>query len=234
MRKKAREGHAFPLMQSVSNRMTIDSAKIFALLSNLYLCKPTKEALQNWKALLSESVPDSLSRLKDAIDKIDLYSEQEIEDLIWEYTRLFIGPYKLPCPPWESVYTSGKKLMMQEAYDEVQDFYSEVGLEIGNPNIMIDHIGAELNFLGILHKKMDVDPEKRLYYRDIAKRFMDEHATRWIPQFTADMEQAAVSKLYKALAQVTRDFIMIERKYLEAVVGIAVLRGPARNDCART
>ncbi len=199
--------------------MVIESSKILGLLSNLYLCKPTKEAVESWRELLSEDVPDSLLKLKDALDKIDLNSEEESEDLLWEFTRLFIGPYKLPCPPWESVYTSGRRLMMQEAHDEVQDFYSEVGLKIGNPNIMTDHIGAELNFLAVLHEKMDHDPEKRSYYMDIAKRFLDEHVMRWIPQFTQDMEGAANSTLYKALAQATRDFVMTECNFLDKVAG---------------
>ncbi len=187
--------------------MAIESSKILGLLSNLYLCKPTKEAVESWRTLLCEEVPDSLLKLKDALDKIDLNSEQELEDLLWEFTRLFIGPYKLPCPPWESVYTSGRRLMMQEAYDEVQDFYQDVGLEIRNPEINADHIGAELNFLAVLYGKMNGDPEKRLYYMDIAKRFLDEHLMSWIPQFTLDMEEAACFALYKVLAQVTREFI---------------------------
>jgi TorA maturation chaperone TorD len=191
----------------ISDAMTTECSKILELLSNLYLCKPTKEAIKNWKALLSHDVPRSLSGLKEAIDKIDLNSEQELEDLLWEFTRLFIGPYKLPCPPWESVYISGRRLMMQEAYDEVQDFYQDVGLEIRNPEINADHIGAELNFLAVLYGKMNGDPEKRLYYMDIAKRFLDEHLMSWIPQFTLDMEEAADFALYKTLAQVTREFI---------------------------
>ena len=108
---------------------------------------------------------------------------------------------------------------MQEAHDEVQAFYSEVGLKIGNLNIMTDHIGAELNFLAVLHEKMDGDPEKRPYYIDIAKRFMDEHLIRWIPQFTQDMEGAADSLFYKTLAQVTRDFLMTEYNFLDKVGG---------------
>ncbi len=199
--------------------MAIEPSKILGLLSSLYVCKPTKEAIKNWKASLSDDVPNSLSRLKDALDKIDLNSGQEFEDLLWEYTRLFIGPYKLPCPPWESVYTSGKRLMMQEAYDQVQDFYSEVGLKVGNPNIMTDHVGAELNFLAVLHEKMEGDHEKRSYYVDIGKRFMDEHVMRWIPQFTQDMEEAADLRLYKTLAQATRDFVMTECNFLDRVAG---------------
>ena len=182
-------------------------SKIFNLLSSMYLCKPTREAIQNWKTLLDENVPDLMLGLKGAIDEIDQNSEQELEDLLWEYTRLFVGPYKLPCPPWESVYTSAKRLMMQEAYDEVQGLYNELGLKMGDPNIMPDHIGAELNFLAVLFGNLHNNPGKRVYYKDIAKRFLDEHLMRWLPQFISDMEEAANLKFYKALAQVTKDFI---------------------------
>ncbi len=197
----------------MSNETGVELSKISGLLSNIYLCKPTEEAIKNWKVLLSEDVPDSIVELKDAIDGIDLNSEQEFEDLLWEYTRLLIGPYKLPCPPWESVYASPKRLMMQEAYDEVRDLYDEIGLAINNPDIMPDHIGAELNFLAVLYERINTDPEKKIYYMDVARRFLDEHLKRWIPDFTLDMEEAAVSRFYKALARVTRDFIMTERYY---------------------
>lgn len=185
----------------------------------MYLCKPTKGVIENWKILFAEDVPDFMSGLKESINGIDSDSEEPLSDLLWEYTRLFIGPYKLPCPPLESVYTSAKRLMMQEAFDEVQEFYNEVGLKIDGPDIMPDHIGAELNFLAVLHEKMDHDPKKRPYYMNIAKRFMDEHVMRWIPQFTRDLEGGADSLLYKTLAQVTRDFVMTECNFLDKVAG---------------
>ncbi|MBI5098450.1 MAG: molecular chaperone TorD family protein [Nitrospirae bacterium] len=172
------------------------------------MCKPTKEALENWKILLSEGIPDFMSDLKDAIDEIDITSEQELDDLLWEYTRLFIGPYKLPCPPWESVYTSPKKLMMQNAYDEVLDFYVKSGLTVNNPDIMPDHIGAELNFLAVLLQRINDDPEKRSHCLDTANRFLNTHVITWIPKFTRDMEDAADSSLYKELAKVTRHILL--------------------------
>jgi TorA maturation chaperone TorD len=178
----------------------------------MYLCKPDRETLDSWRALLSEAVPDILSDLKDALEKIDMASDSELEDLLWEYTRLFIGPYKLPCPPWESVYTSPKRLMMQEAYDEVRDYYNKAGLTVNNQGIMADHIGAELNFLTVVLQKAHSDPEKEQYYRDLTRGFLDEHVIRWIPQFARDMEDAADLSFYKTLARVTRSMIdLIER-----------------------
>ena len=201
----------FQLMQ---NATMTDNELIEAcgLLGSMYLCKPDRETLDSWRALLSEAVPDILSDLKDALEKIDMASDSELEDLLWEYTRLFIGPYKLPCPPWESVYTSPKRLMMQEAYDEVRDYYNKAGLPVNNQGIMADHIGAELNFLTVVLQKAHSDPEKEQYYRDLTRGFLDEHVIRWIPQFARDMEDAADLSFYKTLARVTRSMIdLIER-----------------------
>lgn len=195
--------------------MTMDFQRTLILLSSMYLCQPTREAIENWKTLLSEDVPDLLVDSKNALGQIDPNSEQELEDLLWEYTRLFIGPYKLPCPPWESVYTSPQRLMMQEPYDEVEGFYREIGLTINNTQVMPDHIGVELNFLAVLCGKINNDPEKSLYFLGIAKRFWDEHLQRWVPQFTMDMEAAADFPIYKSLARVTRDFITSQLNLLD-------------------
>jgi TorA maturation chaperone TorD len=204
----------------MNSRMITSSelSKIFSLLSSLYLCRPSRDALENWRILLSGDVSDFMLDLKDALDEIDLKSERELKDLIWEYTRLFIGPYKLPCPPWESVYTSPKKLLMQDAYDEVKNSYDELGLMINNPDILPDHIGAELNFLAVLFQKIDSEPEKRLSHINIAKRFCDDHLMKWIPQFTRDMEEAANILFYETLARVTRTFTITAIRQLVLLV----------------
>jgi len=214
--------------------MTNNPEKILSLLSSMYLCKPTKGAIENWKILFAEDVPDFMSGLKESINGIDSDSEEQLSDLLWEYTRLFIGPYKLPCPPWESVYTSAKRLMMQEAFDKVQEFYNEVGLKIDDPDIMPDHIGAELNFLAILIQKMDNEPEKKNDYLNLAKRFLEEHLTRWIPQFSQEMKKAACSSFYKELARVTRDFILTEHNILNRVVKLTISPDTGASDHAQT
>jgi TorA maturation chaperone TorD len=93
--------------------------------------------------------------------------------------------------------------MMQEAYDEVRDYYHKAGLTVYNQGLMADHIGAELNFLVIILQKANSDPEKEQYYRDLAKGFLAEHVIQWVPQFAWDMEDAADSLLYKELAKTT-------------------------------
>jgi putative dimethyl sulfoxide reductase chaperone len=181
--------------------------RLFALLSSMYLCKPTRESLANWRQLLKDEPLTEAEGLRMALDAIDLGSEQELEDILWEYTRLFIGPHRLPCPPLESVYTSHKRLMMQEAYDGVREFYSRVGIEVGSADVMPDHIGAELNFLAILFDRMVADPEKRLLYEELTEEFLSGHLRNWVPSFTADQEEAAETLFYKALARITREAV---------------------------
>jgi TorA maturation chaperone TorD len=182
----------------------MDPAMPLGLLSSMFLCKPTRDGINVWRKLLSEDASIFMRELKEAVGKIDTDSEREIEDLVWEYTRLFIGPYKLPCPPWESVYTSSKKLMMQEAAGQVQEIYGECGFVINSADVMPDHIGAELNFLSILFNKMNAEIDKKDIYLKIARTFWEEHTMKWMPQFTRDMEEAADSLFYKTLAQTTR------------------------------
>jgi len=176
-------------------------------LGSMYLCRPVKETVEEWRTLLRGGVSPAFADLREALEEISLESEREMEDLLWDYTKLFIGPYKLPCPPWESVYMSPKKLMMQEPYDEVLIFYREAGLSIGDPNVHVDHVGAELSFLSVLYGKMENEPEGNQRYKEMAERFLGEHLKRWIFPFTADMESAAVSRFYKALARATRELV---------------------------
>jgi TorA maturation chaperone TorD len=99
---------------------------------------------------------------------------------------------------------------MQDAANEVLQLYREAGLAISTPDVMPDHIGAELNFLAVLLQKVDSEEEESDQYIGLVERFLTEHLLKWVPRFTTDMEKAAEAPLYKALAEDTRraaDFI---------------------------
>ena len=153
---------------------------------------------------LAEDTSIFLDDLKKAISGIDLNSEEEVENLLSEYTRLFIGPYKLPCPPWESVYTSPKRLMMQDAADQVRALYEEAGLTINSAEVMPDHIGAELNFFALLLQRMNSKTDGKDDYQGLTEKLLNEHLLKWVPDFTKDMEEAAETSFYKAVAKATR------------------------------
>lgn len=187
----------------------MNPSKALSILSSMYLCRPTKENIETWKQLLEKDDSGFIYDLRIALKEIDVNSEQELDKLLWEYTRLFIGPYRLPCPPWESVYTSPKRLMMQEAADKVIKIYHETGLAISSADVMPDHIGTELNFLAVLFQKMNGASEGKGESLSIIEKFLNEHLKQWVPRFVSDMERSADSSLYKALARVTGEIILI-------------------------
>ncbi len=191
-----------------TEEMTTPSEAL-SLLSSMYLCTPSREALESWKTALSGEAPLFLDELKKAINEIDLTSEAELEALLWEYTRLFIGPYKLPCPPWESVYISPKKLMMQDSADQVRRLYAEAGLAINTGDVMPDHIGVELNFLSVLLERTHAAPGNNDEQVKKTEMFLNGHLLKWAPQFTADMENAADTSFFRALAKATRQVVEV-------------------------
>lgn len=176
---------------------------VCGILSSMYLCKPTAESILTWRNVMSEGVPDYAGGLKKAVGSIDLRSAREMENLLWDYTRLLVGPYRLPCPPWESVYTSSKRLLLQEASDAVRAAYEEIGLEVGASRVLPDHIGIELNFMGVLLEKIEADSGGDNSRAKCAKEFFNAHLQSWVPRFAADMERAAETPLYKAVARST-------------------------------
>jgi TorA maturation chaperone TorD len=181
----------------------VGQSALFGLLSSMFLCKPTVETVINWRNAMSDILPEHAGDLQEAVQRIDLSSSQEMQDLLWDYTRLLVGPYRLPCPPWESVYTSSKRLVLQEASDTVRATYDELGLELGASNVFPDHVGVELNFMGILLEKIETSAGEEETYRNHANDFLGTHLKNWIPRFAADMGRAAETPLYKALARST-------------------------------
>lgn len=178
-----------------------------ALLGSMYLCKPTRDVLENWRQLASEPGPPLLDELLATLRQIDPASEKEIDELVWEYTRLFIGPYKLPAPPWESVYTSPKRLMRQEAHDSVQECYHGAGFEVDQEGLMADHIGLELTFLSMLYGRFLESPDQHDFLSSIVESFIRDHLLNWIPQFTEDLGASAELPLYVALVTATKKFV---------------------------
>ena len=195
---------------AISMACSIGQPGVLKLLSSMYLCKPSRETIAGWMSLLSDDGM-GLDELRDALNAIDTASDRILEDLLWDYTRLFIGPYKLPCPPWESVYRSQAKLMMQDAADEVRRIYAAFGLSVEETGVMPDHIGIELNFLALLYERAADENGRQSDCMRIDQMFLNDHLTKWVPQFTIDMEMAADTQLYKTLARTTRNALDLPR-----------------------
>ena len=59
----------------------MDPSRTLSLLSNIYLCKPSKEAIGEWTALLAEDTSIILQDLKEAANALEINSRKELDDV---------------------------------------------------------------------------------------------------------------------------------------------------------
>jgi TorA maturation chaperone TorD len=160
---------------------------------------------------LLQAIGDLAAEGKIGLDPIaQAASVDDVETLLVDHTRLFIGPYKLMAPPYGSVYLEDG-ILMGNSTVSVEDFYRQEGMEVADQEVP-DHITAELEFMYVLIGKEieaieagDLDTANR--YRQKQKSFMGMHLGAWIAEFTNMILVEAYTEFYKTLGRITKQFI---------------------------
>jgi TorA maturation chaperone TorD len=135
-----------------------------------------------------------------------------------EYTRLFVGPGKLPAPPWESVYTSGERVIFQRSTLEVRNCYRSQGfIPQQYPRVADDHLALELGFLSLLAMRAltAFQAGEQTPLRESIQasgEFLDCHMLRWVEHFSSDLTQKGNSTFYATLAQALILFVKRDRE----------------------
>lgn len=206
-------------------------SETYALLSRFFRTEVDEEFLQALCATLypAKSGNEKIDAGHYAIAK---YLSNEWVDplrkLGVDYTRAFLGDGMdtYSCAyPYESVYTSPKRLLMQEARDEVLAIYRSCGLDKQTEwNVGEDHIAVELEFMRVLCLRSAValrSEDEKEAQRLIATmaNFLDEHLLAWAPMFTADVRRFCKTQFYQGVAQLTEGFLEADREFLADVLG---------------
>ncbi|MBE3598445.1 MAG: molecular chaperone TorD family protein [Limnochordaceae bacterium] len=170
------------------------------------------------------------------LEQPESLSEEGLDRLRWDYTRLFIGPARLPAPPWESAYLTEERLLFAEPTLAVRRAYLQYALVPRHfPHEADDHVGLELEFMARLaelslerfgrsSRKRDPEaagatagaPYPQLLHDQ--QRFLREHLMRWIPRFTLDVEKAASTDFYRGMAMVLRGSLTVDRALLHELM----------------
>ena len=138
------------------------------------------------------------------------------EELLVDYTRLFLGPVQALARPYGSVWLEADKGLMQDSTMAVLALYAEGGFEIDDEfRELPDHVAAELEFLYLLifretEAKRDGDADSANAMTALRQRFLAEHLGAWIGAFTRAVENGAQSTFYRELAELTRLFVIAE------------------------
>jgi len=179
-------------------------------------CQPQKNVFQEEKVL--QNLTKSLHRICPEAALFSASMEESIlkcgnEELLVEYTRLFLGPFGVIAPPYGSVYLDGERRVMGDSTLEVIKMYRNEGLS-GNADDreLPDHVAVELEFMSYLvfeeikaMKKSDL----RAAIEAVEKQecFSGEFLRRWIPPFCERIKENTENGFYAALAQCASTFI---------------------------
>ena len=203
---------------------------LYRLLQNFFGNEPTIDRLG---VLFSEHTMTSLTllSLEHGVDELKIFAEQlntnadaALDRVRSEYTRLFMGPTKLPAPPWESVYTTKERLLFQESTLKVRQCYLKYNFLPANyrsePD---DHLALELDFMANLsHLAQDAfqndKPDEALNILKDQQAFLKEHLLLWVPQFVSDLHTATSHPLYLGMSSILSNFLKTDNIILDEIL----------------
>lgn len=115
-----------------------------------------------------------------------------------EYERLFVGPGRVPCPPYESLWREDVPRRLQGSLfgpcvGDLESCYAGLGVRaVSGAGELPDHIGVELEALAVAM----TDPG----YAPIARALLHDHLNTWVSPFCDAVRGHAESRYFRALA----------------------------------
>jgi putative dimethyl sulfoxide reductase chaperone len=145
------------------------------------------------------------------------FGAQSHEELLVDYTRLFLNPTGPLAAPYESFWLGEKDpSRLQEVTQAVIAIYGEGGFEISEDfRDLPDHIAAELEYLyTLIFKEARADASNdasgNIKTSELRQRFVGAHLGRWVGPFAAAVNSAAETSYYRSLATLTDRFVALE------------------------
>lgn len=203
---------------------------LYKFLGRIYKVEIDQTLLDQMKEMSfpTECLEDELSKGYAVLENyLRHYGNDPLTDLAVDYARVFLGAGIASAEaayPYESVYTSPKRLMMQEARDQVLKIYHANGLytveEFDEPE---DHLALEFEFMAYLcHVTQEAlskcDWPAVLTSLEAQFNFLKKHLLNWVPAFCADIEKYAETDFYQAVAKITNGYLAIECSMIEDII----------------
>jgi len=167
---------------------------------------------------LFDSMLDAGRRIDPAIAELarqlgEDFAAQDLQTLLVDYTRLFLGPMQPLAPPYGSSWLSGEAPLMQDSTLAVQGLYQQAGFELDEEqHDLPDHVAVELEFLYLLTFKQNEArraglDDVRVPWEQLQALFLNSHLGAWIGRFTAAVKAQAQTPFYRDLAELTERFV---------------------------
>lgn len=144
------------------------------------------------------------------------FASVPLQDLLVDYTRLFLGAPQALAKPYASVWLTGQPELMQDSAMALLKLYEQGGFEI-DPEFreLPDHVAVELEFLYLLTYQLNQaqasgDAMALQALQVLRTAFLIGHLGRWLGPFMLAVHDHAQSDFYRELAEFTELFVRLE------------------------
>lgn len=141
------------------------------------------------------------------------------DEMLVEYSALFLGPFEIPAIPYASVYLEKGRRLMGDSSMAVKKLYKQAGVaqEVEGPP---DHIALELEFMNFLLLKQvecreNGNGEEEAEYLRFEHLFLSEFLAGWMVPFANAIREGSKSPFYLALADLLVIFVSSEVRRIE-------------------
>ena len=202
--------------ENTNNYIIVEQARanLFNAFSGLF-CQPEKEIINDkelYKSLALLFKKLNIGNLQPITDLEEAKDKYTPTELLIEYTKLFIGPFKTLAPPYSSIYL-GDKTVMNDVTMWVLQQYNQIGLDF---NIELrdlpDHIAVECEYLYyIIYKEITCltndDMEEASVFYNTRNVFLNDHFAKWVPRFCEQGIENTDNEYYIALFKLLLVFL---------------------------
>lgn len=148
--------------------------------------------------------------LSDQARKLgEAFAAHDLQTLLVDYTRLFLGPMQALASPYGSSWLKKPVFEDENPPPAVLALYSLGGFEMDDQlNELPDHVAIELEFLYLLtfnKNRADATGEahEAAATAELTAQFLREHLGAWIGPFAATVKDKAETDFYRELADFT-------------------------------
>ncbi|MDD2926433.1 molecular chaperone [Rhodoferax sp.] len=144
------------------------------------------------------------------------FAAQDLQTLLVDYTRLFLGPVNALAQPYGAFWLKAPEPSDDNPPPAVLQLYSEGGFDIDDEfSELPDHVAVELEFLYLLsfnanRAQAAGELEALAATKQLQRRFLSEHLGAWIDPFAAAVQASAETDFYRELAAFTQRFVHMQ------------------------
>ncbi len=153
----------------------------------------------------------------------EAFAAQDLQALLVDYTRLFLGPIQALASPYESVWLEGGEAAGADPTAAVLELYQQGGFDIGEDfDDLPDHVAVELEFLYLLlfNQRQALESgnmDQLASARAQLQRFLGGHLGAWVGAFSDAVKEHAETLFYRELALLTERFVRLENDHQRAL-----------------